>query len=106
RVGAYTVQLFIDPSAPGANQIHLTFVDDKGLGAAEVTSVTATLDDHSQDGTPGTPLAMRLISAGHFVGDVDLAAGPHRLAVNPAAPSPSLSTTFSFKLRAGEGAPG
>ena len=32
RVGAYTVQLFIDPSAPGANEIHLTFIDARASG--------------------------------------------------------------------------
>jgi copper transport protein len=106
RVGAYTVQLFIDPSAPGSNEIHVTFIDDKGLGAAEVTSVTATLEHDIREGTPGTPLPMRLISAGHFVGNLDLVAGPYRLAVNTTPPSPALSTTFSFKLRAGEGIPG
>jgi len=105
RVGTYTVQLFIDPSAPGANEIHVTFIDDKGLGAAEVTGVTATLAPENPGARPA-PLTMRLISAGHFVGNLDLAAGPYRLAVTTAAPSPALSTTFSFKLRAGEGVPG
>jgi copper transport protein len=105
RVGAYTVQLFIDPSAPGANEIHVTFIDDKGLGAADVTGLTATLATDSPGATPAA-LTMRLISAGHFVGNLDLAAGPYRLAVNTAPPSPALSTTFSFKLRAGQGIPG
>jgi copper transport protein len=105
RVGAYTVQLFIDPSVPGANELHVTFIDDKGLGAAEVTGLSATLAPDRPGAAPAA-LAMRLISAGHFVGNLDLAAGPYRLAVITAAPSPALSTTFSFKLRAGQGVPG
>jgi copper transport protein len=105
RVGAYTVQLFIDPSSPGANELHVTFIDDKGLGAAQVTGVSATLAPDSPGAVPA-PLTMRLISAGHFVGNLDLAAGPYRLAVNTAAPSPALSAAFSFKLRAGQGVPG
>jgi hypothetical protein len=105
RIGAYTVQLFIDPSAPGANEIHLTFIDDKGLGAAEVTALTSTLTADGPAAAPA-PLPMRLISQGHFVGNLDLAAGAYRLTVNTAGPSPVLSTAFSFKLRAGQGARG
>ena len=105
RVGAYTVQLFIDPSAPGANELHITFIDDKGLGAAEMTAVTTTITADRPDAAPA-PLPMRLIAAGHFVANLDIAAGAHRLGVTTAPPSPSLTTTFSFKLRAGRGAPG
>jgi copper transport protein len=105
RVGAYTVQLFIDPSAPGANEIHVTFIDDKGLGAAEVTGLTTALTADGPGAAPA-PLSMRLISAGHFVGNLDLAARAYRLAVTTAPPSPTLSTTFSFKLRAGQGVGG
>ncbi len=99
RTGGYTVQLFLDPSTPGANEIHLTFVNPNGLAAAEVADITATLDS-------APPLAMRLISAGHFVGDTDVPAGPHRLVVTAPKLSPPLSTTFQFKLRPGSGAGG
>ena len=54
----------------------------------------------------GSALAMRLISTGHFVGQTDLAAGRYRLAVDVPAVSPSLSTSFSFRLRAGPGGGG
>jgi copper transport protein len=108
RVGAYTVQLFIDPSATGDNELHVTFVDANGLGAADVTALAVTLA-----GPPGGPEgngaggpAMRLISAGHFVGDVTLAAGAYRLDVRAPHLSPPLSTTFSFKIRAGSGTAG
>jgi copper transport protein len=104
KAGAYTVQLFIDPSGTGANQLHLTFVDPNGLGAADVTDMTATLTGPA-GGAPTSP-AMRLISSGHFVGDVTLAAGPYRLDVQAPKLSPPLSTTFSFKIRAGAGAGG
>ena len=97
RAGGYTVQLFLDPSAPGANDIHLTFVDANGLGAAEVTDINAMLES-------GPALAMRLIPPGHYVGSVDLAAGAHRLTVTAPKLSPPVSTTFSFKVRAATGA--
>jgi copper transport protein len=112
KAGAYTVQLFMDPSAPGDNELHLTFVDPNGLGAAEVAAVTATLagpakpSGGSGDPGAGTTPAMRLISAGHFVGDVSLAAGSYRLDVRAPTLSPPVSTTFSFKIRAARGAAG
>ncbi|HZQ77954.1 MAG TPA: copper resistance protein CopC [Acidimicrobiia bacterium] len=104
KAGAYTVQLFVDPSAPGANEVHVTFVDANGLGAAEVVAVTATLTGPA--GGPGAPVEMRLISPGHFVGDASLAAGQYRLAVQAPRVAPPAATAFSFKLRAGRGAGG
>jgi hypothetical protein len=105
QIGGYTVQLFIDPSAPGANEVHVTFIDAKGLGAAEMAGLTAMLTAEGAGAAPA-PLPMKLISQGHFVGNVDLAAGAYRLAVSTATPSPTLSTDFSFKLRAGQGVRG
>jgi hypothetical protein len=104
RAGAYAVQLFIDPSTPGANEIHLTFVDPNGLGASDVTAVTATLTA-AGTAASATP-ALRLISTGHFVGNADLAAGAYRLEVRAPAVSPPIATTFQFKLRAGAGVGG
>ncbi|MGH9190694.1 MAG: hypothetical protein ACRD0Q_11820, partial [Acidimicrobiales bacterium] len=94
RVGDYTVQLFVDPTVVGANQVHVTFVDQRGLGAAEVANATVVLLPAAS--TP-VPLSMRLISPGHFVGDAELPApGRYRLSVaSPAAPS----TNFDFRLQ-------
>ncbi|HET9443568.1 MAG TPA: CopD family protein, partial [Acidimicrobiales bacterium] len=103
RVGHHTVQLFIDPSTPGSNEIHLTFVDANGLGSSEVTSVTTTLAGVGGGGNPASPLEMRLISPGHFVVRRDLPPGRYRLAVDVAAVAPPLSTTFEFRVRAGSG---
>jgi copper transport protein len=92
-VGAYTAQLVIDPTTVGANQLHVTFVNAQGLGAAEVTNTTVTV---GQAGAPAEPTAMRLISPGHFVGDVTLpTAGEYRVTVT----SGGASTTFSFHLK-------
>lgn len=91
RAGAYTVQLFIDPTAVGDNQVHVTFVNAKGLAAAEVATVNVSLG--------ATPLAMRLISPGHFVGDATLPnPGPYRLAVDPTSGDGGAPTTFDFRL--------
>jgi copper transport protein len=99
RVGAYTVQLFIDPSSPGSNEIHVTFVDANGLGASEVTALTATLTPDGPGAAPD-PVPMRLLSPGHFVANRELAAGAYRLAVSAGTPAP-LEIAFSFKLRSG-----
>ena len=103
RAGPYTVQLFIDPSSPGPNEIHVTFVDANGLGATDVTAVQATLASGT---APAAPLALRLISTGHFVVNTALSSGPHRLVVDVPSVSPALATTFSFKLRDGGAAQG
>jgi copper transport protein len=93
--GGYTVQLFIDPTTVGANQVHVTFVNAQGLAAAEVSRATVTL---GRPGEPAPPVDMRLISPGHFVGDTTLPSpGRYRLTVKS-----NVSTTFSFNLRKGK----
>ncbi|HYH51516.1 MAG TPA: copper resistance protein CopC [Acidimicrobiia bacterium] len=104
--GDYTVQLFIDPSSPGPNEIHVTFVDSNGLGAGDVAALSAIL---TVDGPGGgsTPLPMRLLSPGHFVANRELAAAAYRLEVTGTGPAPPLAAAFSFKLRdpGGDAAP-
>lgn len=94
RAGPYTVQLFIDPTTVGANQLHLTFVGSTGLAAAEVQQTSVSVGPAAG---AGQAVAMRLISPGHFVGDVSLPApGRYRVSVS----SGSATTTFTFRLRA------
>jgi putative copper export protein len=98
RVGAYTVQLFVDPTVVGANEVHVTFVNAQGLAAAEVSGADVSL---APDGRPSTSLPMRLISPGHFVGDTTLPApSRYRLSVTGRAGGTSAATTFDFRLRA------
>src|SRR5205823_11318994 len=79
RVGSYTAQVFLDPSAAGRNQLHVTFVDANGLAAAQVTNASVSV---GPDGGALRPVTVRLISPGHFVGDVRLAApGRYRVAL-------------------------
>lgn len=102
QLGDYTVQLFIDPSSPGRNEIHVTFVDENGLGAGDVTALSATL---TADGRTGgsTPLPMRLLSPGHFVANWELAAASYRLEVTATGPAVPLATGFAFKVRDPQG---
>lgn len=98
RAGPYTVQLFIDPTTVGDNQVHVTFVNAKGLAAAEVATTDVSLGPKAQ---ALQPVAMRLISPGHFVGDASLPApGQYQLAVHATSGDPGASTTFDFRLYA------
>ena len=100
RAGTYTVQLFIDPTAVGANQVHLTYVGAQGLGAGEVTNTDVSLGLAA--GAP-EPVAMRLISPGHFVGDVILPSpGSYRLQSHAGA---GVDATFDFRIRGAQAAP-
>jgi len=94
RAGDYTVQLFIDPTRVGDNEVHVTFVNARGLAAAEVATAEVTLGPKA---APLPPLEMRLISPGHFVGDATLPApGTYQLAIAAAG----AITTFDFRLYA------
>ena len=64
-----TVQLYLDPGTPGANEVHATFFD------ARATSYPC--DGHDGDGSRGGPLAPlgAQLEPGHFVADTTLAAG-------------------------------
>jgi copper transport protein len=96
RIGADTVQLFIDPTAVGANQVHVTFVNPSGLAAAEVTNVTVTVTPPA--GAP-KPVSMRLIAPGHFAGDVTFTRpGKYRLSVSTTSGGSRVATTFTFTI--------
>jgi copper transport protein len=96
RVGQYTAQLFVDPSAVGANQLHITFVNAQGLGAAEITNTDVAV---GRVGAPLEAVPMRLISSGHFVGDATLPVrGGYRLSVRAGSGAAAPSTTFEFRL--------
>ena len=95
HAAGYTVQLFLDPSLVGANQVHLTYVNSKGLAASEIVNTTVSL--RGPRGAPSS-VAMRLISPGHFVGDAKFpVAGKYEVSVKA---NPHIVTTFRFNLRA------
>lgn len=97
RAGGYTVQLYVDPTGVGANEFHVSFVTPSGLAAAEVANAAVAL---GPAGAPPSPLAMRLISPGHFVGDGNLPApGRYELSVQASAGNANPATTFSFRLK-------
>lgn len=96
RIESYTVQLFIDPTQAGENDVHVTFVDPSGLAAADIANTEVEMGAGQ---APLAPVRMRLLSPGHFVGDIALdQPGPYRLAVRSPGPSGPLATTFSFRI--------
>ncbi|MDQ1709906.1 MAG: hypothetical protein QOG49_1291, partial [Frankiaceae bacterium] len=95
RAGGYTVQVTLDPARAGANELHLSYTGSNGLAAAEVVNATVTVAG------PGQPsiVAMRLLSAGHFAGDITLSPATYRVVTVGLANGAPIATTFSFTLR-------
>jgi len=98
RIGSYTVQLLLDPSTVGANQVHLTYSDRQGLAAGEVNTTTLML---GPVGGALAPIEMRLISPGHFVGDAVLPVQGRYRALVSIGTGPSGPATFAFRLHGG-----
>ena len=95
HAAGYTVQLFLDPSSVGANQVHVTFVNSKGYAASKIVNATVSLRGPR---AAASNVAMRLISPGHFVGDAEFpVAGQYVVSVKA---NPHIVTTFRFNLRA------
>jgi copper transport protein len=95
-VGGYTAQVFLDPSAVGANQVHVTFLNHLGLAAAEISTVRVAVG--RRPAAP-RPVPMRLLAPGHFAGDVRLpATGRYRLTLATTSGGRPITTTISFEL--------
>lgn len=75
--GGHSVQGFVDPGEPGANEVHFTFFDDMGgeLPISEATIAATAEGEH-----PHEPEARRL-GPGHFVASADLEPGTWAFAV-------------------------
>ena len=69
--GASTVQVYLDPGAPGQNEMHVTFFDAAG---SELPVPTATIALTTADGT-ATILSSQELEPGHFAAELTLAAG-------------------------------
>jgi hypothetical protein len=71
QVGGAQLQAYVDPGAPGTNQLHLTAFDADGneLPLASVTFAAAAPNGR------GTTFPARRLDPGHFVADVDLSPG-------------------------------
>ena len=84
-----TVQVYLDPGTPGANEVHATFFDAAG-NELPVASVSMAL---GPVGGPLAPLTARQLEPGHFVADTTLAAGTYSLSISGPAPGGDQLTT-------------
>ena len=84
-----TVQVYLDPGTPGANEVHATFFDAAG-NELPVASVTMAL---GPVGGPLAPLTPRQLEPGHFVADTTLTAGTYSLSISGPAPNGDQLTT-------------
>lgn len=77
-----SIQVYLDPQHPGANELHATFFDAAGteLPVQTVTMAVATADGG------GAILSPRQLEPGHFVADTTVSAGT--LGVDVAGPAP------------------
>jgi copper transport protein len=66
-----SVQVYLDPGGPGANELHATFFDAAGK---ELPVPTATMAVSAQDGSAFIATS-RQLEPGHFVADIQLAGG-------------------------------
>ena len=78
-----TVQVYVDPGTPGADEVHATFFDAQG-NELPVMSVTMTI---GPEGASPTTLSPRMLEPGHFVADTTLDAGKYLLTVSGPAPN-------------------
>jgi copper transport protein len=80
-----TVQVYIDPGTPGANEVHATFFDTAGT-ELPVTNASMAI---GPEGEPAAQLEPRMLEPGHFVADQTLTAGTYLLTITGPAPDGS-----------------
>ncbi len=81
--GGASAELYLDPRADGAADLHVTFFDAAGMGLP-ATSIAVTA---ATGGGAPMPLVMTALEAGHAVGRLATVAGvPIRVAVTATAP--------------------
>ncbi|HYK96186.1 MAG TPA: copper resistance protein CopC, partial [Candidatus Dormibacteraeota bacterium] len=87
-----SAQLYLDPGSPGKNDVHVTFFDAAGT---ELPTNSATIAIAAADGT-GQLVAARMLEPGHFVGTVNVGAGP--LTVDVVTPLPAARGSGQIHL--------
>jgi hypothetical protein len=84
-----TVQVYLDPGKPGADDVHATFFDASGL-ELPVPRVTMAL---GPTGGRLAPLTPRELEPGHFVATTTLTVGTYSLSISGTAPGGDQLTT-------------
>jgi len=84
-----TVQVYLDPGKPGANEVHVTFFDAKG---SELPVPSALVSIGLAGETPTQP-RVRVLEPGHFVADATLKAGTYTISIYGTPPSGAALNT-------------
>jgi uncharacterized membrane protein len=92
--GGQHVQTYIDPGRPGANEVHVTFLDSAG---AELPTSDVVITARSGTGTRSV-LTVRQLGPGHFVGDATLRSGTWLFSFRATAEGAVISGSFSEKI--------
>lgn len=87
--GNNSVQVYLDPGTPGANELHVTFFDPAG-NELPVPSVQLGI---APSGQPPAALTPRELEPGHFVADTQLKAGSYRVSIAGTPPGGQPLTT-------------
>jgi len=94
--GGNVAQGYVDPERAGKTEVHVTFFDSKGNELPVAGAVTW----HGSSGETLVNLIARRLSAGHFVADTTLAAGPWRFDFSAAGKAgQNLRGCFTETLR-------
>jgi copper transport protein len=81
--GGRSVQIYLDPGSPGANEEHVTFFDASG-NELPVETVTMSIGPSS---CIQSALEPRQLEPGHFVADTTLPAGTYTTSISGPAPN-------------------
>ncbi len=87
--GGNTVQVYLDPGTPGANELHVTFFDPAGN---ELPVPSVELEFGPAD-APLASLTPRELEPGHFVADTTAQAGDYRVSIAGTPPGGAPLTT-------------
>ena len=89
-----SVQVYLDPATPGPSEVHFTAFDPSGT---ELPIATASATATSPAGS--SPVELRRLSPGHFVGDVKLSAGTWTFTLDATPKSgPPISVSFRQEI--------
>ncbi|MGH2683620.1 MAG: copper resistance protein CopC [Actinomycetota bacterium] len=80
-----SVQGFVDPGSPGANEVHFTFLTPEG-GELPIAEASVAMLSNGEE----VELEMRRLSAGHYVANVSLEPGRWRFEVEATAEDGSV----------------
>lgn len=83
-----SVQFYVDPPGAGFAEVHATFFDEQGGERGDLTDIRLVAS--SPDGDEPTVVPVRVLSPGHFVGNLELSEGTWRFDTTAMTPEGDL----------------